>query len=488
MEGLTPQQAGDPPNVAFWDYAKVTAKTATDVQFTPPLTHNYKSTWPTYGITGWGPAMLQALDVSWPLTVEYNTIISDQTNTGGNGSSIPGQSITFKNVTFIGVLNCGVPSENQFNININVTMTNCQQEVDKSIDVFVMQNTAVHSINFQSAGTKQVVFSELNANDHINGSGINTIMANSTTPSYSPGITSYGGGYGRLYLLGNNLPSIGSSSAGMSNVNTAGTWSGGTFTSSDAMNGALTWAVPGVNVYFNGSSNTTGPVLQVADLTQSGGNTVVSFTQDGSPYAGGFPTMPLNAGAASINVHPAPQLFASGNYGSAQAIDLNQTPPGAPMWSYSKLKLEAANGTYTSPITGPPTVIGDSTYITPVWGELVSVTMTPTTLYTGTALSLDLFTAMVTVNNATARTNFLPSINLKAGLNSTRTILPTSTSGAQSGDSLSSFGAGGWMINNQTGPCWWNGSACATPGGGVGSTSVTFEATTNQHVVNPAQQ
>jgi hypothetical protein len=44
------------------------------------------------------------------------------------------------------------------------------------------------------------------------------------------------------------------------------------------------------------------------------------------------------------------------------------------------------------------------------------------------------------------------------------------------------------MINNQTGPCWWNGSACATPGGGVGSTSVTFEATTNQHVVNPAQQ
>jgi hypothetical protein len=209
-----------------------------------------------------------------------------------------------------------------------------------------------------------------------------------------------------------------------------------------------------------------GQVIQILDVSHSGSNTLVTTS-----LAGGLPTMP--GSVINARAHYAPQLFASGNTGSVDAIDLSQTPAGAPMWSYSK-RVYTSNPGATAP----------------VWGLFSQVNMTPTALYTGTALSFDLNTALVDRTSSSGPANFLPSIDVKSGLNATRTINPTSTSGSQGADSLSapSAGVNSAFVSGQTVPCYWNGSACAIPGGGLGSTSVTLEIITNQQVVNPAQQ
>jgi hypothetical protein len=248
----------------------------------------------------------------------------------------------------------------------------------------------------------------------------------------------------------------------------------------------LKWAVPGANLYWDGANTSQGPMAQVLDVGASGANTTVTTS-----LAGAFPTMPLNSGVATVKVQSVPQVFASGNYGSAAAIDLNQTPAGAPYGSYSKLIVAGTNGSYASvPASGSPTVTGNPStpYTVPVWGQMVGINLTVGPAYSGSTGTMNFLFAQSyftqTLGSGSVPGAWNPTVNAKIASTTPRFLGPTSTSGAQTLDVLSSppGGANSWLLTNQTQPVY-----TSIPGD-FSTTSTTVEIVTNQGVVNPAQQ
>src|SRR4029077_11678758 len=151
-----------------------------------------------------------------------------------------------------------------------------------------------------------------------------------------------------------------------------------------------------------------------------------------------FPTMPLNGGVAAVRVHSAPKFTCTNCTGSADAVDLSQAgSAGVPLWSYSKRSFNSA-----SPVVAVP-----------VWGQLTSLQYTMPVPYTGASALLFGGIGFITTLNSVTVTDYEPWIN--AAVAGTRTIFPTSATGAQSGDGLTVPGSGTWFVNDQNIACYF---------------------------------
>lgn len=463
--GFSLESNGNPTNPAFWDYVKVTATNSStgEIDFTPALTHDYKTTWPQYGTDYYGgPATLYALDSSWPLNIEYDNLILNDVTPSGD-SPTRGQSVVFKNDTINGTATCPIPTEVQYFAYINVTATSCQLEVDKIIDAFVLQNTTLTHSSTQSASVKQEILSETNATSFAS-LGINSSIYNSTLAELQMG-TGLGAIYGVLRMEGSTINSILIGGSNSSDVDTVGSWAGGVYTIANSAipgqsggNASLPWAIPGANVYWN---NTYGPMAQVTDVTTSGSNTLVHTT-----LAGGFPTLPaMNVSATS---HVAPIYFGSGNGGTAAAqYDFNPdtTHQGLPFGSYHSIAITTSN----------------ASVVPYVFGSLLAEDWLITNACSG-ASNFEFaggFTFVQTLGSAT-NTTWTTTANALTASTTPRVMTPTTTSGSQPSDSLAAPGANTWLRYNQSQ------LAYSTPGN-CGTASTTVTTTTNQGVVNASQ-
>src|SRR6185312_12405565 len=464
MSGLAQQSNGFPTNPAFWDYVLVSGKTATGIQFTTtPLTHDYKSTWPSYGTAYYGgPATLYALDPSWPITLEVNNLILSMTNPASDGAAIIGKDITLKNVTINTTdgNTCEVPSQNMSYRIIKATMTNCTIEVDKIIDFAMLQNiSAITSIDVQSASVKQMLISGANITGHTN-TAINTTIYGSTIASFQPGPHSFGGAASTT-LINNIVNGFQAGAASSSSVNSVGSWSGGVYTIPNASipgvsgsNDSLPWAVPGLNIYWNGTLANQGPVIQVLDVSQSGSNTLVQTS-----LAGGFPTMPGASVAAFA--HPAPIYYGSGNTGTALATVVLNPPAtyqGLPLGSYYSQAITSSNGNPASPLTPY------------VWGQMVETDWTITAACGGASNFRWVPTNFVQVLGSASTSTWAPTANGLVASTTPRQMFPTTTAGSQSGDSLTAPSSGAWLASNQDQPSYSTVANC-----GSASTTVTIQ-------------
>lgn len=176
------------------------------------------------------------------------------------------------------------------------------------------------------------------------------------------------------------------------------------------------WAVPGTNLLWVGAHG-TGPIFKVLDVTQD-----QNFTYIRTDFAGGFPAY---AGAKiAIRVHPAPKFTCSNCSGNDDVVDLNNAPPGAPLFSYSKRTYSASAGTAPAPKVN-------------MWGKLTAAKFNVTTPYSGSGalqFNLSAFNNWPTVTGQGALSNFGPGINMgSAGL---RTVTATGVTGMQTQDKL----------------------------------------------------
>jgi hypothetical protein len=116
--------------------------------------------------------------------------------------------------------------------------------------------------------------------------------------------------------------------------------------------------------------------------------------------------------------------------------------------------------------------------VIPVWGQLVNLTMTPTTTYAGSSsINFNLDGPFVALMNTASTPLWYPAITpTMAGQ---RVVSPTTASSTQPGDSLNPPGAGTWLLNNQITPHF-----SALPPD-VGTTAVRVTIQTNQGIVNP---
>lgn len=176
------------------------------------------------------------------------------------------------------------------------------------------------------------------------------------------------------------------------------------------------WAVPGTNLLWVGAHG-TGPVFKVLDVTQD-----QKFTYIKTDFPGSFPAY---AGAKlAIRVHPAPKFTCVNCSGSADALDLNNAPPGAPLYSYSKRTYSAATGTTPGPRV-------------PLWGTLKSAKFNVTTPHSGPGtlqFQLSQFNNWPMLSSQSTVSNFGPAINM--GVAGQRTVTPTAVNGMQSLDKL----------------------------------------------------
>jgi hypothetical protein len=454
ITGLDMMGYGYPTNPAFFEYVQITAINPNTgvITFAAPLRDGYKSTWPLYNAGSafqadqGGPATLYALDPSWDTQVEYRGLtISQAGQTYANG-----RSVTFRDVTFTGGA-CGVPSQNMLWQAINTNMSGCDMEVDKLIDTLVLSGVTIRMIAFQSASVNSFSMDSSNVSYTMNGTPITSNISNSTIASFMPGAYAYGVSHQTTCTncVINALVTGGFAEQGINNYSMAN----GILTIPNS-HGPVTWAVPGANIAWQAHYDFMGPVMQILDVWQDSTNTYVATSLNS-----GFPTLGTNIG---VRTHPAPQFTCTNCTGSADAIDLSGAPAGAPIWSYS-------SRTYTSTTAAE---------VIPVWGQLVNVTMTPATAYTGSSsINFNLDGPFVALMNTTSTPLWNPGITPK--MVGRRVISQTTASGAQPGDSLVPPGAGTWLLSNQITPHF-----SALPSD-IGATAVTVTIRTNQGVVNP---
>jgi hypothetical protein len=473
LQGLWQRPYGFPPNPHFFEYVKVTAIDAGTgvVTFETPLRNTYKSTWPNYNsgnafeVDAGGPATLYALHPSWDTEVEYRGLTIAQPN---SQTYAVGRSVTYRDVTFTGA-HCGIPTENQLWQAINSDFSTCTMEVDKIITTMALDGVTIRKIYVQSSSTDLMTIKNSTITLSVEGTPKKAVVSDSTIQNLRLGAT----GYGRSdEFVGTNLilPAFNTNSVIFPNINQVATMSGGLITIPNTQN-AQSWAVPGTNLMWYGQAENE-TAFQVIDVTQDATNTYVRTN-----LSGGFPPVQLYNGTLSLLVHPSPKFTCTNCTGSADAVDLSQTPAGAPIYSYSKR-------TYTgSTITVSPAAQFK------MWGRLSSFKYNVTTPYTGTlALTMN---ALSQFNNSTTyRTDYTtftygPVINLKIA--GERAVTPSSFTGQKTGDVGLSVPEAVWFTGIQAaGPIisrTVSGETCNS--GPTPCFSITIEQTTDQGVVNP---
>lgn len=177
------------------------------------------------------------------------------------------------------------------------------------------------------------------------------------------------------------------------------------------------WAVPGTNLVWS-SAPGVGPIFKVLDVTQD-----ENFTYVHTNMSNGFPTFAGNA-KLSIRVHPAPKFTCRNCSGSIDALDLNNAPPGAPLYSYSKRTYAATSGTTPAPRVN-------------LWGKLTSAKFNVTTPHSGTdALQFRLSQSNNWPVLSTQGTIAFwgPGIDMRVA--GERTVTPTNVTGMQKQDKI----------------------------------------------------
>lgn len=215
------------------------------------------------------------------------------------------------------------------------------------------------------------------------------------------------------------------------------------------------WAVPGTNLLWVGAHG-TGPNFRVLDVTQD-----QNFTYIKTDFPGSFPAY---AGAKlAIRVHPAPKFTCNNCSGSADVVDLNNAPAGAPLYSYSKRTYSALTGT-----TAAPRV--------PLWGALKSAKFNVTSPYSGTGalqFQLSQFNNWPMMSSPTTVSNFGPGINM--AIAGERTVTLTGVNGMQSQDKLGVPPSPGTLLGaSHSGPIF----SAATQS----SAQITVELITDQRI------
>jgi hypothetical protein len=463
------QGYGYPPNPWVFEYALVSAidRGAGVITLSAPLQYSYNSTWPSYQpgstITAslGGPATLYALNPSWDTVLEYRGLVIS----GGVQTYTNGRSVKFTDVTFDGCKSAGGLSPTQ---NLGITLTNvtmlCQMEVDKLVSNFNIEGGTFDQLLFQSSSGGTLFTMNTATVTTLNGTPQKAVIANSSIRTFIAGNLNFG----RTTEISCTACSIGSftnppGGTRDTNVDTKYTISGGIITVPNS-HGPAAWAVPGNNVFFarySGDLWTEDTPFRVVNVTQDSNNTYISTS-----LSGGFPSLPKDPNTGlSVFVHPAPKFTCTSCIGGADALDLSQAPPGAPIFSYSK-RTYNGSGQISPAVT--------------IWGNLVKVTINVTKAYTGSKSRLILRPfgdSGAAVISGAISTRYNPEINLKIA--GQRDIYPSSVTGAQSGDSISIPGTI-WVENMVF--AWLSADLSGEPSS-VWPT-FTIVITTDQRVVN----
>lgn len=536
VTGIDDQGSGQPPNPDRYEWPVIAANgmancsTTGAIILTAGLTYTYKSTWPSYNVGSGGepdqggPATVYQLHGGWGNAVQ--AVYGLTTDQGGTHTNANGRDISFFDVSCPHTF-CIIPSQNQSFRVTNLSAPNADSEFDKIVGTAIYANVTLNLMTIQSAGVANWSCTNCTIRTGLNGTTKTTTFVNSNIASLQlgAGCCGFSGAFTAINTVISNMVPAGAS---FTDIDKRGVWSGSTLTvpanmhiNSAANNGSglirlnvvssAGWTTnvagdgpggncngffpvtvidsthvdlqgstftgtcsggfgslpfpmmaPGAYIYLTTSSHgsPTSQFLQVADLSVGpNGETIFTFNQNGSAYSGGLPTMP--AGTITTAAHPAPSFSCTGCTGPINVTDINGAPSG-PFGSQATRVVTAANS--------------GSAVSMPVFGPLSELDMTVTAACVGA--SNIVFGSFVATLGSTSFGLWTTTANAQTASATPRVMTPTTTSGAQGGDSLVAPGAGTLVLTGQSLPAYSNVGNC-------GSASTTVTVKTNQGVVYP---
>lgn len=472
--GVNLQYDSFPPNPGFSEYLQVASSGGGQVCFTTALKHAYKSTWPAlYDPVDdifTGPATLFALQPAWNGSVTWENVTFAATGAFGTARIFKLINVTFSPPS--GQL-CYTPTTSQYMLFQNVSAPNCAMQVDKQIGTLDFENSTFgNTVQFTVASSVNVVANNTSFAEII-GTPYSFVGANNTIGALPGDNSNFGAQFGAASVFNCaqcNL-AAGFTAIGVGDVvdgpgNTVPyTFSGSTicYPSANAGSRTVSWMVPGANYTFwsNHPDQNVGVSFQITDLSISGPNVCAQTT-----LTSGLPTLPHNSGGNLLAQTVAvPQFSCAGCTGSPEAVALSTAPGAYPLFSYWSYTLSC-------------TTIFAAPKLT-TWGKLTSATYNVTVAdSTQTTIKSNPENLNTATSGSSSLGTYAPVINLKT--TGSRTVTGTSTSGGQSGDTLSAPGANVWLAGfDQPGISTGSDPSVDSP-----CLSITITVQTNQGIVN----
>jgi hypothetical protein len=465
-----------PPNYANWEFQQVASDTGGKVCFTAPMVNFYPNDARAgIDLTGQncsnnycgGPGALTLMIPAWG--GYFHTIGGTWHADAVGGTHWSMKTVIFDNVNWpainpLGSNQCWFPTllgTVTFN---NSTFTNCNVEVDKEIDQIIVNNSSFRVLQFQSPSYHSIAMNN-GSSASLEGTPPLTTCNNSTI---GLGIGSTFGSFPTTFVGVNctfNITGIPFNGFTLDHVNY--TYASGTFSipNVDVCGGFPQWfstggrmamsivggGVPDADNYFTitGASVPISPPLG-ANCTQT-----ISVTTT-LPNVSDPPPAFVTGGSVFWAVDQARNMSCTGcagRSGDNTAFDLNfPAAQGQPLFTY-------ANRTYTC-ANNIPNVAGsldinaaggDSLALRGAFGSAVINVITADTNPSdsaGKTLFMRAGSLFRASDGASTFQGTLAIVNLL--ITGTRTILPGSTSGAQSGDTLNTptYGASTWVAGS----------------------------------------
>jgi hypothetical protein len=459
MQGLNNSFFGYPPNSYFYEHNKITAYNSGtgEVTLETPLTQEYKSTYPEWGdrttIFGsdqGGPATMWIGPDGYGFTVTVEGVTIDSPH---NQSGCAMRHVVLNNCVMNGP---GLyPS-----VNDTFTATDCvypqQLEVDKMTGTVTWNNCTLNRLQQQSASPNRMI---------LNGGSIQILetakyteannVAFTGTAKLSIGVTSYGRAERAVI---NNCADIATFTGGGATLDdldgtatgaaasTFFTFVGGVIkilkTENDSAGGTgqqnfTRIFIPGTWISFDNKY-----LDRVSDVYEDGTYCYIQFANTTD-----WPFTPVSR----LSAHPCPDFTMNSCTGTAPELeDWNAAPARRPLWSYSK-RTYVAGASAATPQTSRPYLLG----------RLVTGKFTPISLYTGASLTysqnqFNNWPLRKTDYTTYSSSSLTGIINMKVGLNTTRTLLDaTAPTGSQSGDTLTDY--------TSVGSVWFMGASNSYP-------------------------
>ena len=451
------QGSGFPPNWGLFEYLDVVSANASTGQvcFASPLQFSYKSTWINNGPSGCSAAACGGNPRLFPFGPNATSTVVGGTWTWNNILELTSRNVVMNNVTHAGagINTCYYPTLVQNEVFNNVTMTNCNVEVDKEVWSWIINGGAMSSLSFPSSSAVNTTLNNTSVIS-IGGSSAHLICNNSSIA----GLT-FGQAYGNpSSFAGTNCRFTNTINFNFDGGGCSGTGCGAKFiytgggnlqwgpTNNYPVGGPPQWYVPGTGMMFtNDFANPTGFMFTVGDSSCSGGGANTCFGGTGTVATsisyGGSLSPPVTANsdptvAFTITKDPLRNWSCSNCTGSLQALELSAAPAqNQPLFVYS-------NRTYTCTANLPNVPNSDdinNSQLTPVLGNLTAngLTINVTTADTSAGANTLGFALMRVINQSTGTQSFYNGAGaLQIDLKTTglRKIAPTANTGFTGAD------------------------------------------------------
>jgi hypothetical protein len=508
LSGFGLQTSSFPPNYAFYNYLQIASidTTAHQLCFTAPALYTLETRWPDWGVSscsrlpcGGPPWVVGQTYTGTPASGLCQRFINnnqangsicefDQTITfiGGtwNATGVSGffvggaRNIRFENITWTSPTpGCPYPTGTMNYSWVNVTMTICNVEADKEVQNWTISGGHQHSIQLQSSSVSNMEIINGAIVDNIGSPGVSMRCTNASLGS-GGGSFDFGNTYGQLNAIfafyGNNCNFPNGRPAAKGNFNGVPIWDGsaqspyiyggsGAFTCTGDHPGiadctdAPQWATPGMYMLIEGGPHGNGWPIVMSDTTATFAPPPTAQTFYTTFNYGFNPPIPELGGIQTLYVADQVRNWNcvnctstggnAGLTGSSDMADLSQpAAQGVPLYSYTKKTYTCEQNLANAPgaINVGHQSQGPNGNL-PVEGMFVSMTVNVITADTTANPSLIMTVGPGNVTNQTTGANSNPFAIINLKIAGTRTVTPSSTSGAQSGDTLNTIT--GWADN-----------------------------------------